>query len=139
MLFAKEKSLCGIKQKIIVSAAHGKEHRALNQDGDDVFQFKIDGDIIPSSSREQRCDYLLENQTKTTAYLIELKGSDVNHAVDQIRATIDKFRRILSGYKICPRIVYKNNSHVVYSSKVRLLKKDYVDTRIENERLQDKI
>lgn len=139
MIFAKEHSLCAEKQQIIVSSENGKEHRALNKHANVVFQFKIDGDIISQSSEYQRCDYILENQTKLHAYLIELKGSDINHAVEQIRNTCKMFKNELKGYIIRPRIVCRSNTHAVRGSKVRMLKKDYDNTIIRNDVIEETI
>lgn len=139
MLFAKEKSRCNINQSIVVSSENGKCHRAINKDVDQVFQFKVDGDIISSSSGEQRCDYILENQTKMHAYLIELKGSDINHAIDQIRATHRKLKNILSNYEIYPRIVCRSNTHAIRGSKVRTFKNEYINTIIKNNSIEESI
>lgn len=124
MLFS-GKSLCDINQPIIVSCENKKTHRANNNNKNSVFQYKIDGDIISTTSPERRCDYLLENETKRTVYLIELKGTDVQHAVEQIEATIKKFGSILGSYTIMPRIIYRGNTHGVNSSRVVKFKRDY--------------
>ena len=124
MLF-QGKSKCDVWQPIIVSAENRVKHIARNKDRDRVFQYQIDGDVIPSSSPGLRCDYLLENETKRKVYLIELKGTDVSHAVDQIEATIIRYREALKNYTIMPRIVYRGNTHSVNSSKVVVFKRKY--------------
>lgn len=124
-MFFQDKSLCNVNQPIIVSSENRVKHVARNKDRDKVFHFKIDGDIIPSLSPDLRCDYLLENETKQNAYLIELKGTDVSHAVDQIEATINRFRAVLKAYTIMPRIVYRGNTHSVNSAKVVAFKRRY--------------
>lgn len=124
MLF-QGKSKCNVQQSIIVSAENRVKHIAHNKDRDNVFQYKIDGDVIPSTSPGLRCDYLLENETKSKVYLIELKGTDVSHAVDQIEATINRYREALKAYTIMPRIVYRGNTHSVNSSKVVGFKRKY--------------
>lgn len=138
MLFI-NKSQCDKKQPIVVSKENKKEHRALNTDKDSVFQYKIDGNIIPSTSAEKRCDYLLENETKKTVYLIELKGKHMNEAVEQIEATAKKFKSLLSTYVILPRIVCGGNTHAIHSSKVVAFKRRYPNCKIDTLVIQEKI
>ncbi len=132
MLFP-DKSICKIKQKRIVSKENQKVHTAVNVDDCDVFQYKIDGDIISSSSSEIRCDYLVENGTRLTAYLIELKGTDLPHAVEQIEATIKKYRTELASYEIKPRIIYRTNTHAVRHLAVQKFKMKYKDCVIRTD------
>ena len=131
MLFEEAHSLCSIKQKTIVSQENGRKHIAHNDHSCDVFQYRIDGDIIPPSTGEARCDYIVEidkstkSQTKRSAYLIELKGTDLNHAIDQIEATLKMFSNKLREYDVFLRIVYRSNTHAVNSPKVMKFKKKY--------------
>ena len=138
MLFI-NKSQCDKIQPIIVSKENKKAHRALNVDKNFVFHYKIDGDIIPSTSTEQRCDYLLENETKKTVYLIELKGKHMNEAVDQIEATVRKFKSLLCSYAIFPRIVCGGNTHAVHSSKVVAFKRRYPNCKIDTSIIEERI
>ena len=78
------KSLCQEQQAIIVSSEQGRQHRAINSDRCFVTHYQIDGAVIRTGLR---CDYLLINEDKSDAYLIELKGTDIVHAVDQLEAT----------------------------------------------------
>ena len=128
MIFDECKSHCSKKQSIIVSEENKMKHIANNINCDTVYQFKIDGEIIPPKSPIKRCDFLLENETKKVVYLIELKGTNVDRAVDQIESTVSIFRDKLSAYKISPRIIYKSNTHRIYSTKVRNFKKTYLDS-----------
>lgn len=52
-----------------------------------------------------RCDYLLMNETKKVAYLIELKGSDLVKAAEQLENTEKMLRQELFGYSLRYRIV----------------------------------
>ena len=66
------KSLCQEQQAIIVSSEQGRQHRAINSDRCFVTHYQIDGAVIRTGLR---CDYLLINEDKSDAYLIELKGT----------------------------------------------------------------
>ena len=110
-------SLCGSNQKIIISEENHCKHTANNVDLSDVRQFSIDGYVITGGD-EQRCDFLLLNDTKKTAYYIELKGSDIRKAIDQIKNTERLVRDSIKEYNPFYRIVYKSGTHNVHSNKV---------------------
>ncbi len=76
-------SLCSKYAMQTVSKDKGNPqyHRAKNPAGDYVTHYKIDGNVIKAGSR---CDYLLLNEESRMAYLIELKGSDLVKAAEDI-------------------------------------------------------
>ena len=139
MILDESKSICEKHQKIIVSEENKRKHIANNDDENLVHQFKIDGGIVPASSAMPRCDYLVINLEKKNAYPIELKGTDVKHAVDQIRSTITYLGGELSSYTILPRIIYNSNTHDVRDSKVRSFKKDYPRCVLKTNTYEEKI
>lgn len=139
MLFEAEKSLCGLNDKIIVCREKQSEYRAENLELDNVYKFKIDGDILTDSDSSVRCDYLVENETKKQAYFIELKGRDITHAIEQIEATINRYKGKLTSYEIKPRIVYKNNTHDIKSSKARQFKSKYKSAVFKTNMFSEKI
>lgn len=140
MLFDSSKSKCVPKQKIVVSAEKNCSHRAINEDASVVYQFKIDGDIVPSNDTAGlRCDYIVENETKASAYIIELKGTDLPHAYDQIRATVKRFKNELNGYTIKPRIVFHANTHAIHDSKYRVFLKEYANAIVKTNVIEEKI
>ena len=63
----------------------------LNQNKKNVVKYRVDGGIV-TSKEESKCDYAVcvDNITSDTIYLIELKGCDYKHALDQISSTLDK-------------------------------------------------
>ena len=58
MLFNNVSSHCDLKCAVIVSKENKKTHRALNNDRNTVYQYKIDGEVIPQNNQSKRCDYL---------------------------------------------------------------------------------
>lgn len=98
-------SLCKERQRVIVSRDNGtkREHRAINAQSCSVSQYKIDGGVICDAS--PRCNFLVMNDDKQEAYLIELKGSDIEHALEQLEATADRLREELRTYRLRYRIV----------------------------------
>lgn len=82
-------SLCGKNASQIVSKDKGNPqyHKGNNTAKAYVTHYKIDGNVIKKGSR---CDYLLLNENTLTAYLIELKGSDLLKAAEQLEARFDR-------------------------------------------------
>lgn len=92
-------------------------HMGKNVDKDEVTHYQIDGNVIKQGNR---CDYLLMNETKKIAYLIELKGSDLVKAAEQLEATEKVLKPELSGYGLRYRIVAnKCKTQEIHSSAYR--------------------
>ena len=89
-------SLCSKNAVQIVSKdkKNPQYHKGLNPRKAYVTQYQIDGVVIKTGSR---CDYLLMNEESQTAYLIELKGSDLVKAAEQLEATERKTQEIHSS------------------------------------------
>ena len=77
-------------------------YRAYNPSGLRVLRYKVDGGIITIGSR---CDYLLGIVSRRECYLIELKGSDIKKAAEQILATLDALGPRFDKYVVSARIV----------------------------------
>lgn len=141
------KSVCEKNQKIIsCSDKHSRSvYRANNKTGCDVFQYLIDGDIYPASTKELRCDYLIENNTGKKLYFIELKGCGVDHACEQILNTRKQLsskmaeygsETSLKEYGCYARIVYTHNStHNVNGSHQRELLKVFDQKNVQMSKL----
>lgn len=112
------KSICGKTQKIIVSKDSGETriHRAINNGRSDVRHYQIDGYVIKDMAAK-KCDFLLLNDTKKDAYLIEVKGTDLKSSIAQLENTENRLREDLKGYQKKYRIVYRANTHAVRSSE----------------------
>ena len=97
-------SLCSKYASRVVSQDKGNPqyHRGINSEKAYVTHYKIDGIVIKTGNR---CDYLLMNEKKRIAYLIELKGSDLVKAAGQLEETEKFLRQELSGYEMQYRIV----------------------------------
>ena len=97
-------SLCAKNAHQIISKdrKNPQYHKAVNKENNDVTQYQIDGIVLKDGTR---CDYLLMNETKKVAYLIELKGSDLVKAAEQLENTEKMLRQKLFGYSLRYRIV----------------------------------
>ena len=90
-------SLCSKYAMQIVSKDKGNPqyHRAKN---------KIDGNVIKAGSR---CDYLLLNEESRMAYLIELKGSDLVKAAEDILCNFSARIKRFTVFVVCGIILDK--------------------------------
>ena len=128
------------RHKEFTSSENHCTHVGQNKDLSCVRQFKIDGKVISSTSSEWRCDYLLLNDDKQVAYYIELKGSDIDHAIDQIEHAIEMIHPSIKKYTVQRRIVYRTGSHAIHNSKVIAWKcKHKSSAKIESRQLIEKI
>ncbi|WP_302489650.1 hypothetical protein [uncultured Mitsuokella sp.] len=114
------KSLCGKNQSKIVSQdkeSHNPcKHIANNKSRANVAQYQLDGQVF--TGHEQRCDFLVQNQDKKTAYLIELKGSNVLHAMEQVLSAEKLLKDDLKDYHVFYRIIYRTRTQEVRQSRI---------------------
>ena len=120
------KSLCEERQKVIVSKDKGSacEHRAINEGENLVAHYQIDGDLFTDKTT-LRCDFLVLNEEKKNAYLIELKGTKLLHAIKQLENTADMLKKDLKEYQVYFRIVYHTKTQGVRSSEYIKKKKKW--------------
>lgn len=119
MPLQKFESICNKYALQIVSRdkRNPQYHRANNHSKSYVTHYKIDGVVLKLGNK---CDFLLMNEEKKKAYLIELKGSDLVEAAQQLEATEAALRQELYGYDLQYRIVAnKCKTQEIYSSAYR--------------------
>ena len=102
-----------------VSSENGCKHIGRNVSGHEIRQFKIDGEVIAKNADTVRCDYLLLNDEAKRAYYIELKGSDLEKAIQQIDATVRMLQDSLTGYATYRRIIYFSGTTDIRGSAVQ--------------------
>ncbi len=141
MIFDSGFSICQTNQKTVVSKENGNSHILHNHAGYSVFQYRVDGGIVKDAAGE-RCDFIVEVQKPSDrlAYIVELKGSDLNKALSQIKTTINGFREKLKGYQILPRVVvHKTTTHDIQGKQYRDFKKMYPRLVVKNKKLEENI
>ena len=98
----------------------GKKYEYKNNGGRTLIKCKVDECMNINNGK---CDYLLIDDTCKIAYFIELKGSDLNRAIDQIENTICHIKNKLKNYEIRIRIILsRTNTIALESSKVKKFK-----------------
>lgn len=128
-------SECDKYQRIIVSQDPGSKpkHIAENNDISEVYQYRVDGYLIQEG---KRCDYLLLNKDKFSVYYIELKGSDLETAVEQIETSESELKRrfredleiyVEAYYRV---ILNKVCTHQLDSNKIKRFKKAHLNRYI---------
>lgn len=123
------------KHAVFTSSENNCKHIAHNNCGHYVRQFKIDGKVISKTdTTTERCDYLLVNDTRKDAYYIELKGSDLIKAIQQVEKSIMMFRASLPDYKVFMRIIYHSGTHQMQNSDVLNWKKKHIKDAVIKER-----
>lgn len=79
------------------------KYRGLNNEEKLFATFLVDDCLI--KEKKIKCDFLIVNCEEKIAYFIELKGSDVVHALRQIGRSINVLEKYLDGHAVCARIV----------------------------------
>ena len=88
----------------IVIKEKQSEYKGNNVDRKFFCRYRVDECILNQSGGKQ-CDFLLINGVEKICYFIELKGSDLIKAVEQLDKTITALKGILKDYDINGRIV----------------------------------
>lgn len=133
-------SLCPPNASQIVSRdkRNKQYHKGQNVDRSYVTHYQIDGVVIKNGSR---CDFLLINEDKKRAYLIELKGSDLVKAAEQLEATEKVLKNELQEYDMRYRIVAnKCKTQEIQSSAYRKYQIKWKKNLIQaSEKIEEKI
>ena len=108
--------------KIISTQASGREFIIKNNQSLNINKVEVDNCYITDGLR---CDYLFEiikNKTVVKVFYLELKGSDINHAIKQLETTIKHCQNIhFDAIKECHIVAskYKAPSSGQKSQKTR--------------------
>ena len=81
-----------------------------------VRQYKINESIFIDG---KKCDFLVLNDEKKNAYLIELKRSKILEAIDQLESTYKHIKLALPEYQFFFRISHAEpNTHTIKNQKI---------------------
>ena len=133
-------SHCAVDAEQIISEENESKHIAININKNRVRQIKIDGDVLKRSDTfDIRVDYLVLNETKKFAYLIELKGRNIKHAFEQLENTDKKMQTALKDFKIYWRVVYNSRTLNVRNNKITKYLKNHPQLKIKNHIMRENI
>ncbi len=117
------------RRKICIAYENGKKYELINSSHNNMRKVKVDN-CIDQSEGQKRCDFLMDSEEKKRVIFIELKGGDLNSAIEQIYSTIiflqdeyisyRKDARIIGGrdvpgFKNTPN--YKKLAKVIFTTK----------------------
>lgn len=108
--------------RVVVCKEKKKEYRLLNN-GSNIAKYHVDGGVI-NSTTVQKCDFMVVGYTTQSNKIIfiELKGTDILHAYDQIKNTIIKLApnlRRLENRTCYARVVGKSIPNISATSANR--------------------
>lgn len=92
------------KRKICIAYENGKKYQLNNTSNVTIRKVKVDK-CLTQNVGEKRCDFLIEAQDLKRVFFIELKGGDLNKAVNQIYSTIVYLKGEFKNYRMDARIV----------------------------------
>ena len=110
------------REKKLVFEQHNKKYCGLNNAQKEVLGIRVDGGLI-EGAKTSKCDaaMFVDNDI---CYLIELKGSDLVTACNQISETLALFNESYKVEKCVGRIVCsKINTHEVYHDDYKTLRR----------------
>jgi hypothetical protein len=110
------------KQVVFKDDKVSRKYIGKNSNQKDLIGLRVDDCLIKEG---QKCDYLLININDKTLYFIELKGSDLIKAIDQIDRTLDILlprieHQIVNGRVVLSRV---STPDLVSSRYIKLKKR----------------
>lgn len=110
-----------------ISISENRKKYLLHNDvADFIAVFHVDGGMI-QSHEIIKCDNLVLDATSMKAIFVELKGTNLAHALEQVNTTIDMLSSDVTEYSLFARIVTSNRTNVpnirTNSNYIRLYKK----------------
>ena len=129
----KYKKQCG---SIAICLENGKKFTLNN--ATTFLKVQIDGDVLPLNDKATRCDFLLfkeENSKRLIEIFVELKGTDVPKALEQLEGSIQMFGKSSNQYAMA--VVTKMIPNTAIQRKINdLTKKKKVKLHIKVKSLQ---
>lgn len=104
--------LISFDDKKNISISENRKKYLLHNDlSNYIAVFHVDGAMVQDNDKI-KCDNLLIDATGMKAIFVELKGTDLAHALQQINQTIDMMRDDISDCTKYARIVTSNRTNV---------------------------
>lgn len=84
-----------------------KRYNLINHERFETVVYHVDGGLIKDEQNTVKCDYLygIGDPEKPSTIFIELKGTDLKHAIKQIKNSVMLFAPSFPGHRIYGRIV----------------------------------
>jgi len=128
--------------KTVTVEENSKRATFLNSAGQNFLVCQIDGCEI---RQKIACDFFIQRDQQD-GVLIELKGRDISHAIDQIEATFRYLAQLgrLKGRKAALIVAGKPSTHPLFTSKLqrakeRLKKQHSAPLHVVRDKYEDKM
>ena len=132
------------KRKICIAYENGKKYELVNSSDINIRKVKVDS-CLDQNVGQRRCDFLMDSEERKRVIFIELKGGDLNSAVEQIYSTIIFLQDEYILYRKDARIIggrdvpgFKNTPNYKKLAKVILTTKGTIE-RATNKFYTEKI
>jgi hypothetical protein len=114
IIYSGRKKDCPVSEK-------GKTYRIINNSGFELKVYQVDPCLI-NENNQQKCDYLfvISEHDVRSAYFIELKGTGLTDAINQIMNSVNFLYKSVQEYKLFGRIVGKNVTPNIKSRRAKL-------------------
>ena len=126
------------QHSVFTSAENRCTHVGKNKNRHMIRQFKVDGEVVAAGDMSPRCDYLLLNDDAKTSYYIELKGSDLVKAIEQIETTVAMIAPSIPEYAVLRRIVFRTGTHGIQTRPVLSWKRKHGNTVVIKDLAKDR-
>lgn len=112
--YSGDKKDCAVSEK-------GKTFRLINNSGFKFAVYKVD-DCLIKDKNEQKCDHLfiVDKNQESAAYFVELKGTGLSDAINQILNSITILYKSINEHKIYARIVGRRVTPNIKSRRAKL-------------------
>lgn len=111
----------------IVVCENKRKYLGENDSNKELSVYRVDGGILKEEANKKACDYLICMYDTNSLTLIELKGSDLDHAIKQIIDTVKRLKaskQIDSVQCIHSRIICKTSGRRL-SKAPRTIQKEH--------------
>ena len=92
------------ERKICNAYENGKKYELINVSSYKIRKVRVDN-CLAQTEGQRICDYLMEIEEKKRVIFIELKGGDLNSAIEQIHSTAIFLNDEFIGYRKDARII----------------------------------
>lgn len=132
-------------RKNVTCEERKKRYNLENDKAFEIAVYHVDGGIVVNEPNTAKCDYLyvVKDNIQPTAIMVELKGRDICHALEQLSNSIKLFSEDFQQHRIYARIICKSvprlhNDPFVKKCRDELRKKFYGNLRIEENSFSEK-
>lgn len=114
-------------RKNVTCEERKKRYNLENDKVLEVAVYHVDGGIVINEPDVAKCDYLyvVKDSIQPTVIMIELKGKDIHHALEQLNNSVRMFFRDFPRHRIYARIICKSVPRLYNDPSVKKCKDEF--------------